>query len=109
MPDLHHKSWLQGAASSSDGAFPFSVPPSGSPESVKKQTARRAHKVGMDVPCENCHKQTAFLVSITAPEGGYLRIYRCLSCNRFTWVKEASEGPRSGSPESNDQSSSGRG
>jgi len=53
----------------------------------------------MDVRCEKCRKQTSFLVSITAPEGGFLRIYRCQSCNRFTWTKEASEGPRSGSSE----------
>ena len=54
----------------------------------------------MNVRCMNCHKQTAFLVEITAPEGGNLQIFRCQSCHHFTWVKEGSEGPLSGSPES---------
>jgi hypothetical protein len=61
----------------------------------------------MDVPCESCRKQTSFLVSITAPEGGFLRIYRCKSCNRFTWTKETSEEPRSGSSEPTHQTPSG--
>ena len=82
------------------------MPRSGSPELVEKQTAVRLHKTGMNVRCMNCHKQTAFLVEITAPEGGNLQIFRCQSCHHFTWVKEGSEGPLSGSPELSDQSSS---
>ena len=62
----------------------------------------------MDVRCENCGKKTSFLVSITPPEGGYLRIYRCQSCNRFTWTKVGSqEADNSGSPESSPHTSSG--
>ena len=42
---------------------------------AEKQTAVRLHKTGMVVRCMICHKQTAFLVEITAPEGENLQIY----------------------------------
>jgi hypothetical protein len=56
----------------------------------------------MDVPCQHCRKTTVFLVAVAAPKGGFIRVYRCLSCHRFSWVKEHADLQRSGSPESTD-------